>query len=394
MSATGRTTLAYASLGHALCHGSQLLLRVSLVAVALDMGVSLTEIGLAITLYTLSMGLASVPAGLLADRVGTGRVTCLYFWLIALSAGLCALDQGYVVFLACHALLGAAAGVYHPAGLGLLSVSHEGRARGRAFGLHGVVGSLGIATVPLLAREMAGGSLGWRGSFICLAGAALVGGMLGVFLLRSGRLPTGQVERVEEDSGRSLPRGAFLLLAAVGINGFLLEGFTTAFPFTMHETMDITWDPYVMIAGVLALSGVGQYVGGALSWGGAARRWYLLMLVVQLALLVGMVLFFEGVVVPLFFMGAFAFTIYMTQPVENQIVADLFAQSRRGMGYAAKFLAALLVGSAAPILVTQFLETEGGTSQAYTLLAVASIPGLCAAWMLWRNGLEESAQEA
>ena len=89
MSATGRTTLAYASLGHALCHGSQLLLRVSLVAVALDMGVSLTEIGLAITLYTLSMGLASVPAGLLADRVGTGRVTCLYFWLIALSAGLC-----------------------------------------------------------------------------------------------------------------------------------------------------------------------------------------------------------------------------------------------------------------------------------------------------------------
>ena len=140
MERPARVALSFASTGHGLCHASKLVLNVSLAVAAADLGVGLVRMSLALTAFNLAMGVASLPAGLLADRYGTSRVLLAFFWLLAAGALLCSLSQGYATFLVAHALLGAAAGLYHPPGMALISLTASREGMGPALGLHGVAG--------------------------------------------------------------------------------------------------------------------------------------------------------------------------------------------------------------------------------------------------------------
>ncbi|MBM3985465.1 MAG: MFS transporter, partial [Planctomycetes bacterium] len=143
MHATARTALLYASAGHALCHGSKLVLAVGLLSAAAEFGVGRDGLGLALGAYGVGIGLAAVPAGLLSDRIGPTRVLHLYLWSLAAAALACFWAPTLPTFTLAHAALGAAAGLYHPPGLSLLSLSSAREERGPVMGWHGVLGQLG-----------------------------------------------------------------------------------------------------------------------------------------------------------------------------------------------------------------------------------------------------------
>jgi len=75
------------------------------------------------------------------------------------------------------ALLGLIAGLFHPAGATL--ISHSISEKGRAYGLYGIGGSLGIAAAPILSGSVAS-IIGWKAPQVLFGLFALIIGGLSI----------------------------------------------------------------------------------------------------------------------------------------------------------------------------------------------------------------------
>ncbi len=383
MRSTARAAVVFASTGHALCHASKLVLPLVLAAAAADLGVSLVGMAGALSVYLVAMALASVPAGLLADRIGTARVLLLFYWSLAAAAVLCWAANSYGTFVVAHGLLGAAAGLYHPPGLGLISLSTTRDEAGPAMGWHGVASSVGIAATPWAVLQLAPHG-GWRVVYLALAAAAAAGALAGHVMLRRRLVPAGSRPQPQAaEDGPLRRRGVLLLLGVVAFNGFLIDGFTTLFPETVRTHSALAMDDQVVNMLVLAVGGVGQYLGGRLARGATEKRRYVIMLMLQPLAVGGVALLLGRPGAAFLFMGGFAFANYMTQPVENRLLAGATTTARRSTAYALKFLVSLLAGAAAPALIVGLAQSAGHAT-AYAVLALVAVAGMCVGGIFWR----------
>jgi MFS transporter, FSR family, fosmidomycin resistance protein len=350
-------------------------LPVSLAIAAAEFGVGLVEMAWALTGFGLAMGAASLPAGLLADRYGTSRVLLAFFWLLSAGALLCAVSAGYASFFAAHALLGAAAGLYHPPGMALISHTASREGLGPALGLHGVAGSVGIALMPLLVAA------GWRQAFFALAATAAAVALLGHLLVHRRMLP-GALPPPPSLADRPLARrGLLLFLGVMVLNGFLLDGFTAIFPEVVRAARDPRWSVTVLDTAILALGGVGQWLGGLLARGGRQGGRYVGLVMLQPLLFLGTMLALRAASSPPAFVlfAAFAFLNYGLQPMENRLLATYTSSARRSAAYAVKFLLALVVGAGAPPLVVAVSERWGYAASFGVLCGVALV-GAVLSW--------------
>lgn len=141
-----------------------------------------TQAGLVITAYTLSMGLAQLPAGLLADRIGPRRIISISILGIGLSGILIGLTHSYYLMLAFLVLMGIAGGGYHPSAPPLLAASVPPKVLGKAFGFHLVGGNAAFFLAPLIGAGLA--SLwGWRAGFIGLGIPTVIFGIVFYYLI-------------------------------------------------------------------------------------------------------------------------------------------------------------------------------------------------------------------
>jgi MFS family permease len=371
MDRPARFALGFASTGHGLCHASKLVLNVSLAVSAADLGVGLVRMSLALTAFNLAMGVCSLPAGLLADRLGTSRVLLAFLWMLAGGALLCATASGFAAFVAAHTLLGAAAGLYHPPGMALISHTAGREGMGPALGLHGVAGSLGIALMPLLV------AFGWRRAYLVLALVSVVAAIAGHVLVRRALLP-GVEPPPPATADRLLARRDLLLfLAVMSLNGFMLDGFNAIFP----EVLRARGEPSTSLDTlILALGGVGQYLGGLLARGGRQGRRYVALAMLQPLLFLATALALRGGLSPAIVLGfsSFAFLNYGLQPMENRLLAAYTTTARRSAAYAVKFLIALVVGAFAPPLVVATAERWGAPASFGVLCAFGTLCAACA----------------
>jgi MFS family permease len=89
-----------------------------------------------------------------------------------------------MVLLAFMALMGLAAGGYHPAAPPIISASVPAEKRGRALGLHTIGGGASYFLAPILAAWIASWG-GWRGAFIALSAVTIAFGIF--FYIKIGR---------------------------------------------------------------------------------------------------------------------------------------------------------------------------------------------------------------
>jgi FSR family fosmidomycin resistance protein-like MFS transporter len=142
-----------------------------------EFGVSFTELGAFVTLFYVASGLGQSAAGVLVDRYGAPRLLIGGIAVLSGTILLAGLARSYWMLLPLAPIAGLGNSVFHPADLSILShrVS-EGRL-GRAYAVHGIAGSLGYATSPVLVTLIAG-LASWHVALIALG----LGG-LGVALL-------------------------------------------------------------------------------------------------------------------------------------------------------------------------------------------------------------------
>lgn len=179
-----------------------------------------TQSGLAISAFTLSYGIAQLPAGWLADRVGPRLLITIGISGVALSGLLVGLSQTYIMMTVFLVLMGLAGGGYHPAASPLISMSVEPDKRGRALGFHLIGGSTSYFLAPLIAAAIAS-AWGWRGSFIGLAAPTIVFGVV-FYVLMGRRAKMEKKRRSIADSHSETPfdpghlrrLAAFIMLSA------------------------------------------------------------------------------------------------------------------------------------------------------------------------------------
>lgn len=212
-------------------------------------------------------GMLSLPMGWIAARIGR-RNLMLLFWFGTgfgmLATGLVSSPLGMAVALA---VTGAFSAIYHPIGTAML-VDAAGDKVGRAVGINGVFGNVGVASAPVITAFVAA-LLGWEWAFV-LPGAACI--VWGLFYLRE---PSGDVAAARA-AARPFPtippaivrRAVIVLLLVAAVSGLVFNAFTILLPKLMQERL--ASDPDLLkVVGLLAF---GATVCGAVTQFTVGRR--------------------------------------------------------------------------------------------------------------------------
>lgn len=179
-----------------------------------DLGLGYLQAGILVSSFSVPYGLAQLPTGLLADRLGHRRVMSLGFLAMAIWAVVIGLSRDYWQLSVFLGLLGICGGTYHPVAPALVSQVVHRSARGRALGLHLAGGTASFFLAPILAALLAT-TIGWRGAFFTVAAPTLLAGLLLWRMIR----PAGAPERAQPtdtDTGKDR-RSLLQLLRVVGV---------------------------------------------------------------------------------------------------------------------------------------------------------------------------------
>ena len=130
--------------------------------------------GITAVFYALS-GICQALVGVWCDRYGAARVLYMGLALLALSIAAAGLVPYFWMFYPLAALAGMGNSVFHPADLSILSTRVSHGRLGRAYSMHGLSGTLGYATAPVVIGTMAL-TIGWRPALV-------IAGVLGLIAL-------------------------------------------------------------------------------------------------------------------------------------------------------------------------------------------------------------------
>ena len=353
-----------------------------------DFSLSISESGLLGTALRLPYGIGAFFAGLLADRFGEKRILVLYLFGSALvSASFLCTGTSSVVYSQLF-VLGAFASMYHPAGLALLANQTRPEERTRALGIHGIFGSIGIASAPFLAGLMLTVRPGdWRGYYLLLG--ILSGGLgLLIWLLlkpepndvqdNDGNIPDVAPAKSSQTTFQLWPYT--LLVIGTALSGIVYGGVLHFLPRYLKESnalllleqwtgtgiSDAAMGNY---AAALALicGAFGQWTAGRI-----ARPQTLPLLLsgvyaANIPFLVWMT-FAEGSQRLIAACG-WAFVHFMNQPLYNSLLPEFLPSRRRSVGFGFSNMMGFGVGAIGPPLVAQFGERFADYTISYSGLA-------------------------
>lgn len=330
--------------------------------------------------WRLMWGFGAPLAGILVDRFGGRKMLAVYLLGCAVCCLLAStsftLPRLYVAMIG----MGAAASIYHPAGLALISHETTPGNRPRAMGLHGILGSAGIALAPLLASLVLGLGFGWREYYVWLAVPGFVLGLYFAARAKRGRQNQGQAaaspeSSYEEDSGQW---GSFVALMGLA----LFQGFVYSAVMSFITRYLSAWQPdwasgfadvldRFATGGVLIIGCVGQFAAGRFARTRLLERQLTAVTFANSPLLLLMAFVPADLRVPA--AGMFALVHFMHQPLYNSLVAKYTPRRSRSLCYGLSFAAAFGLGS----FGSRFAGNHQDEVFIYCVLAGAAATGGC-----------------
>ena len=367
--------MGLATTSHSLVHLYEGVLPPLLPLVMAEFGTDYFTMGILVTIFSYAFGIGSLPAGILADKIGPRRLISLFLFGAG-TMGVLVLPAGSLVFYGIvMGMMGAFCSTYHPAANTLISLGIK--EKGTAFGVNGIAGSIGVAVVPVLSAWI-GTLLGWRMPHVFFG---LIGIGLGFFSLTLPRYPTIQDKRTPQTGPRTDPEKKtsalsliYFFLSATAL-GLSYKGIMTFLPTYMGQNIQLSFFKMGIVAmggafATLALiSGAfGQYVSGRLTDKYPVEKIYLGTLCMG-TIFVFVMSYSRGFLLLLASIG-YAFFSFAAQPVQNFIVSKYLPQHRQGLGYGTLFVLNFGVGSTAAAV-------SGYLADLYGLQIVFYAMGFC-----------------
>lgn len=358
------------TLSHSLVHLFEGVLPPLIPLVMTEFGTDYLHMGIIVMVFSYAFGFGSLPAGYLADKIGSRRLVTLYLFGSGLTAVCVWPVNSLFTYGIIMGFIGMFCSTYHPASNTLLSLTI--REKGKAFGIHGIAGSLGVAVVPLLSAWI-GSFLGWRAPHLVFGVLGITVGFYSLTIPRPARVKRPDAESGGVTQGERIPyTSLFVFLLSATALGLTYKGIMTFIPVYMGQNVHLSF----MKMGTVALGGtmatfalfsgaMGQYIAGRLVDSYPAEKLYLV------AVLFGMVFVFIMAmatnIILILSAVLFAFFFFSTQPIQNFLLAGYLPEDRRGLGYGVLFFMTFGVGSTSATVSGYLADHFGLTSVFYTM---------------------------
>ncbi|MFX1563829.1 MAG: MFS transporter [Promethearchaeota archaeon] len=299
-------------------------------------------------------GFGALPAGILCDKYGPTKTIALGFSLSVISSlGLFFLwPLGLLSITLFFVLYSFGAGLYHPAGTAWVSRTFVEN-RGKALGRHGIGGSIGQASSPIISAIILS-TIYWPIIFLFLAcTAAIVAFICLKVRFEETELEESTLEKSTLGSGlfSSMTVITLGLLSMVSVaRGMHYRGTVTALP--IYLTSELT--AFLVIAGLLGtfvyLAGaMGQEVGGRLTDTMGWKKTLITMSflsslsLILLSIPYTATLFNDAILLSAILL--FGFSNFSAQAATNTMVASLSSPNTRGTIFGVSFFTRFGLGA-------------------------------------------------
>jgi MFS family permease len=363
-----KRVVALTGCAHALTHGYLLIFPAVLLLLQKEFSIGYLKLGVISNIMSLTYGLGALPGGLIYNRLGPKKLFFLCFFGSSIACILVAISSSLIFFTLGLALIGALGSVYHPMANAL--ITGKVREYGKAIGIHGAVGNLGLALSPFAAGIL-GSYLGWRYTYVCFALPGIVLAIWACFVDMSPSTESQTDSKpigIRKSSARdfwiyfSLP--LILLYLANMLHGFCSQGAITFLPTFLAKRTSFhifSLDPVAMggiLSGIVLFMGVfGQYAGGMLAQKSHLERNFLFVSLLVFPSILS--LSFATDVLLLVLAPAYFILNFFLQPMNNTLLAQATSLEMRGTAFGIFFFTAFAVGSFASSFSGYVAETFG-----------------------------------
>jgi MFS family permease len=328
------------------------------------------------TLGSLLVGLGALPAGWLGDRWSAAGMMVVFFIGMGAAGIVCGLVEGPVAMLLGLGAIGLFSSIYHPVGIAWLV--RNAKQRGKALGINGIFGSVGVAASGLVAGALID-LYGWRAAFILPGVVSLITGLALLVCLRLGLVGQGvTVASKEAPPGRGdMVRAFMVLLLTMLVMGIVFQATQAAMPKVFDLRLrDIAGDGAfgigVIVALVYTAGGIMQLAGGHMADKYPLKPIYIGAFLFQIPVMAAFALL-GGI--PLIGVAMLAVLLSTAAlPAENMLLARFTPAKHHGLAYGIKFVLAFGTAPLALMLVSAIQERTGEFSWLFMILA--SLAGL------------------
>lgn len=362
----------FSNVGHAYSHVLTILYPTVVIALELQWGLSYGELIALMLAGQILFGVAALPAGWLGDRWSTLGMMVVYFIGSGVAAALTGLARGPFEVALGLALIGLFASIYHPVGIAWLVRAAVNR--GRALGVNGVYGSVGLALGPLIAGALTD-LISWRAAFIVPGVSAA---LVGIALWAAWRLGYVQDTKVDlkpqpEPERGHVVRAFFVLSVTMMCVGLIGQTFMVMLPKLFAERLVGATSASAFGAGTLVTivylcAALAQYIGGRLADRYPMRSVYIASFLIQTP-----VLFLAAALDSWALLAASIAMVFINTaatPAENGLLAKYTPGKWRATAFGAKFVLALGVSAASIPLIAYIYDSTGGFFWLFVLLGV------------------------
>jgi MFS family permease len=336
-------------------------------------------------------GAGALPAGWLGDRWSATGMMVVFFVGTGLATMATGLAQSPWQLVAGMALTGLFGSIYHPVGMAWLVRNAVNR--GKALGINGVFGSLGIGSAALVAGGLCD-LFGWRAAFFVPGALCTLTGLALWWLMRAGFVEAPKTDlKPQIEAERTDVVRAFWVLSVTMVGaGLISQAATIALPklFEVQVLGDgSTTHVGALVAVVYGFTALAQLIGGHLADRFRMKHVYVLSYLLQIPLL-ALVAGLSGL--PLVGAVIAAMTVQVAAtPVENGLLARYTPGRWRATAYGAKFVLTITVSALSFPLVASIYARAGEVSLLFGVLAGLSALVFATALLLPADSAASSA---
>jgi len=381
---SARLSLVFSCLGHAYMHLFTAFYFVVVLALEKDWELPYHELIGLWSLGALLVGLAALPAGWLGDRWSVTGMMAVYFLGMGGAAIFCGFVDGPTAMVGGLAAIGLFASIYHPVGIAWLMRNAE--APGKALGINGVFGVVGVAIAGLTAGGLID-LFSWRVAFILPGVICLSTGLALLVCIKVGWVIEGEgVSRNEPSPARGeMLRGFLILMFTMFSMGMIFQSTQAALPKVLELRIpglsgEGVFGIGATVAGIYTIGGIMQILAGHLADHVPLKPLYLggfllqIPVLMTVATLSGLPLMGAAVLTVLFSTGAL--------PAENMLVARFSPARHRSLAYGLKFVLAFGAAPLAIEFVALIQKRTGEFHWLFSSLAVLALVAAVAAMLL------------
>ena len=308
------------------------------------------------TLGALLIGLGALPAGWLSDRWSRSSMMVIMFIGMGLSSILCGLSNEQFSLFIGLSLLGLSCSIYHPVGIAWVVNSSE--KKGRALGINGIFGGVGIGSGAFIAGLLIK-YFDWKFAFIIPGIISLIIGII-LFFFISNNLISFQNSKTkdleENNSSHNLIIIACIMLFSMFGLGLTFQIMQTSLPkvFDIRIANLSTFAIGSIIGIIYGISGLMTLVGGFLADKFSLKKIYVIGIAAQVPCFY-FIANFSGI--PLIFVCLMA-AIFNSSilPTENILLAKFTPERHHGLIYGFKFIVAFGSAPIAVFLISKIYE--------------------------------------